>query len=184
MQVLINDLLAFSRAATKKRPFSPVDLNTTVAEVINDLEVGIAEQSAQVNSAALPALHADPVQMRQLFQNLISNALRYKHHDRAPRVDITALVTEINQHTRNECQITVRDNGIGFDEKHAERIFGIFQRLHGREEYAGTGVGLAICRKICDRHRGTIVAHSVPDSGAAFVITLPMSHAQEEPDHD
>jgi PAS domain S-box-containing protein len=174
MQNLINDLLTYSRVATKTQPFAPLDLNQILSEVISDLEVRLEQTRGVVEVAPLPVIEADAVQMRQLFQNLIGNALKFHKKDEAPRVRISASIEGTT------CEIRVEDNGIGFDEKYRERIFTIFQRLHGRHEYEGTGVGLAVCRRIAERHEGSITAESVPGQGATFIVTLPLRAARGE----
>ena len=186
MQTLINDLLTFSRVRTKADPFVPVDLTQVVKEVLIDLEIRIEEVGAHVDVAALPTIDADPTQMRQLLQNLIGNALKFHRDDVAPEVKLYAHSLNGRQHlTENSpagesCQIIVEDNGIGFDQQYAERIFEVFQRLHGRGEYEGTGVGLAVCRKIVERHGGTITATSNSQPGATFVVTLPLKQPEVE----
>jgi PAS domain S-box-containing protein len=178
MQTLINDLLAFSRITTKAQPFTPVDLGTIVQEVLSDIEVQIQRVGGCIEAACLPTIEADPLQMRQLFQNLISNALKFHQSDRRPIVRISAQILGTEPSTSppesHLCQIYVEDNGIGFDEKYLDRIFTVFQRLHGRGEYEGTGVGLAICRKIVERHRGSITAKSTLGQGTVFIVTLPL----------
>lgn len=176
MQVLIDDLLTYSRVTTKSSPFSLINLNEIVAQVVSDLEVRIEKSQGKVEWKDLPSLQADPTQMRQLFQNLLSNALKFKMPDVNSLVTVEAKIFENSPLGRQgpACQITIRDNGIGFDEKYLDRIFTIFQRLHGRHEYEGTGIGLAVCRKIIDRHGGFITATSVPGQGATFIITLPL----------
>lgn len=169
MQTLIQDLLTYSRVTTKAQPFRQVDLTLVLQDVLSDLEMRI-EKGGRIEVGHLPTIKADRTQMRQLFQNLISNALKFHHDNRACAIKVYA------QDSPNQpgfCQLFVEDNGIGFDEKYLDRIFGMFQRLHGRKEYEGTGVGLAICRKIVERHGGTITARSKPEQGATFIITLP-----------
>jgi PAS domain S-box-containing protein len=174
MRRLIDDLLAFARVTSKAQPFSRVELASIAREVVSDLEVAIEQSKATVTVGELPALEADPTQMRQILQNLLSNALKFRRDDASPRIAIEASVDK--EHGR--CEIRVQDNGIGFEEKHAEKIFNLFHRLHGRGKYEGTGLGLAICRKIAERHGGSIVARSAPGSGSTFVITLPIAHSQ------
>lgn len=182
MQSFITDLLSFSRVTSKAQPFKPVDLDQVAHAVISDLEVLIKESRGQVEIGALPTIEADPMQMHQLLQNLISNALKFHRQGEPPRVWIQADHAEDQESASNKdfpadgfCRITVRDNGIGFDEQYAERIFAVFERLHGRTEYQGTGVGLAICRKIAERHGGSITAEGRPGRGARFTVTLPVS---------
>jgi two-component system, LuxR family, sensor kinase FixL len=180
MQALIHDLLTFSRVTTQAQPFTSTNLNQIVQEVLSDLEVRIQQVNGQIQVAPLHTIDADPTQMRQLLQNLISNALKFHQPDLPPVVQIqTQLVSVLPESAASEpaqlcCQITVSDNGIGFEEKYLDRIFTVFQRLHSRSEYEGTGVGLAICRKIVERHNGTITAHSIPNQGTCFVVTLPV----------
>ncbi len=183
MQVLINDLLTYSRVTTKANPFSEVSLNKIVSKVKSDLELRIEQSGGSLIMDDLPNIDADPTQMYQLFQNLISNALKFHKPDTKPVVTISANIIEnsvINKHGKT-CEISVADNGIGFDQKYVDRIFTIFQRLHGRHEYEGTGIGLAVCRKIIDRHGGHITANSQPDHGATFVILLPVKQSRELP---
>jgi PAS domain S-box-containing protein len=169
---LIGDLLNYSRVTTRAQPFQRIDLNAVVAEVVSDLEVRIEESGARVEIGDLPAVDGDRVQMQQLLQNLIGNALKFLKPDGEPRVRIEGRIERVEG--REYCVLTVADNGIGFAPQHAERIFGVFQRLHGRGEYEGSGVGLAICRKIVARHGGTITAHGVPGEGATFTLRLPV----------
>ncbi|MBM3522385.1 MAG: histidine kinase, partial [Alphaproteobacteria bacterium] len=174
MRALINDLLVYSRVTTKAQPYALCDLSVIVAEVVSDLQIRVEETGGRVEAESLPTIDADPLQMRQLFQNLIANALKFHVKDRVPVVRIA--------HGRGDgerwVEIRVADNGIGFDMRHADRIFGIFQRLHARGEYEGTGIGLATCRKIVERHGGTIRAEGVPGEGATFVITLPVRQVE------
>ncbi|HEY9638775.1 MAG TPA: PAS domain-containing protein [Coleofasciculaceae cyanobacterium] len=185
MQILINDLLTLSRVTTKAQPFVPVDLAQIVQEVLSDLEVRIEQTKAQVEVGLLPTIDADPLQMRQLLQNLIGNALKFYPTGDFPRVNIYSQLLKGEEQTPAEnsatlCQIIVKDSGIGFDEKYLDRIFNVFQRLHTRSEYEGTGMGLAICRKIAERHSGSITAESTLGQGATFIVTLPIKHYQGE----
>ena len=170
MQVLINDLLSFSRISSKAKPFEQVDLQEVANAVVSDLEIRIEQTGARVDIDPLPIIDADPTQMRQLIQNLLSNALKFQQADVKPHIKITA---ERVKNDAGLCEIIVSDNGIGFEEKYLDRIFTLFQRLHGRSEYEGTGVGLAVCRKIVERHGGQITAQSAPQQGAKFIISLP-----------
>jgi two-component system sensor kinase FixL len=182
MQILIQDLLSLSRVASNSKPFTPVDLGDVVRTVVSDLEMRIQDASGHVEIGALPVIFGDRGQMAQLFQNLIGNGIKFRKPNEKPVVRI-----ESKRHTLASgaagWQITVEDNGIGFDQKYGDRIFQIFQRLHGRSEYEGTGIGLAICRKIVDRHGGDITAHSSPGAGARFVIALPQVTEGDNP-HD
>ena len=159
-----------------------MNLDVVSQEVVSDLEVHIQETGAKVEVADLPTIEADPTQMRQIFQNLIGNALKYRREAVAPVIQISAEVLDgvagpANGTPDKLCRIRIEDNGIGFEPEFADRIFGIFQRLHGRGEYEGTGVGLAICRKIAERHGGTITAQAQPGEGATFTVTLPVQRA-------
>jgi two-component system, LuxR family, sensor kinase FixL len=173
MQVLIQDLLSLSRVASNSKPHAPVDLGDVVRTVVSDLEMRIQDAGGRVEIDALPVIFGDRGQMAQLFQNLIGNGLKFRKPGESPVVKIHSEFLTAQQGGANVWQIVVEDNGIGFDEKYRDRIFQIFQRLHGRNEYEGTGIGLAICRKIVDRHGGNIAADSSPGAGAKFVITLP-----------
>lgn len=181
MQALINGLLAYSRVTTRASPFEAVDLTEIVQGVIVDLELQLEKVNGRIEILNLPTLEADPTQMRQLFQNLISNALKFHRLGMPPIVQITA--THLSAPPLSPLppqdepggwyRLSLSDNGIGFEQKYAERIFQMFQRLHGLQEYAGTGIGLATCRRIVERHGGTITAQGCPGQGATFTITLP-----------
>ncbi len=174
MQTLITDLLTFSRVTTKTKPFTAVDLNKIPHDVLSDLEVKIGETDAVISIAELPVIDADATQMRQLMQNLIGNALKFRQTDVVPQIKIYRAETESQRDLpKGFCRLIVEDNGIGFNEKYLDRIFTVFQRLHGRGEYEGSGVGLAVCRKIVERHGGTLTAQSEPEKGAKFIISLP-----------
>lgn len=175
MQTLIEDLLTYSRVTTKAQPHAPVDLGQVAREVLGDLETRIEELDATVSVQPLPSVDADPVQVRQLLQNLIGNALKFHRPDVAPVVTVCGRALG-DGHT---VEIAVSDNGIGFEGRYAERIFGTFQRLHGRGEYEGTGIGLSVCRKIVERHHGQITASSHPGKGATFTFVLPIHQAEE-----
>jgi PAS domain S-box-containing protein len=171
MQALINDLLVFSRVTTKAQPFAAVNLEVIAHEVVHDLEEQMHQVAGEVIVGALPTIDADALQMRQLLQNLVGNGLKFHRAGLPPRVELSGNTSG------NSVQIVVSDNGIGFDEKYADRIFTMFERLHGRAAYEGTGIGLAICRKIAHRHGGEIAATSTVGEGARFVVTLPVKHA-------
>jgi PAS domain S-box-containing protein len=168
MQELIQGLLDFSRVTTHGQTFHPVDLNHIIAGILVDLELQIEERHARIMVGDLPVVHADATQMRQLFQNLLHNALKFQANDTVPEISISSRPAL----SGDGYEISVADNGIGFEEKYAERIFQVFQRLHGRSSYAGTGMGLAICRRIAERHGGSITAHSRAGQGATFIVTL------------
>jgi len=176
MQSLINGLLAFSRVSTQEQPFDSVDLNQVVKKVISDLEVPVKGVDSCLEIGALPIVDGDPLQMWQLFQNLISNGLKFCEPGVQPKVRVYSEPDNerLNPAQTGYCRIMVQDNGIGFEEKYKERIFETFQRLHGRGKYKGTGIGLAICRKIVERHKGSITAKSTPGQGALFIVTLPV----------
>ncbi len=182
MQQLIDDLLQYSRVGRVRGELQRVNLNQLLDEVVDNLEESIAQTQAQITYDRLPTVEGETWQLRQLFQNLLSNAIKFRKPDQAPVVTIRAEEASPHQlaHLRDEVPpnarhytITVADNGIGFDEKYLDRIFAIFQRLHGRNEYKGTGIGLAICQKIVESYHGAIYAQASPDQGATFFIVLP-----------
>jgi PAS domain S-box-containing protein len=175
-QVLINDLLSFSRVTTQAKPFTPVDLSEILDGVLSDLEIRIEQTGATVERDHLPTIDADAMQMRQILQNLIGNALKFRQEGIAPLVQVRSRM--LTKHGEEYCEIRVIDNGIGFEQKYTDRIFQIFQRLHGRGTYEGTGIGLAICRKIAERHGGSLLAESEPNQGATFIFTMPIHHLQ------
>lgn len=175
MQLLINDLLSLSRAGTRRQMFASVDLNNVTNAVLSDLEIRIEQLGATVNVGSLPTIEADAVQLTQLIQNLVGNSLKFHKPNESPVVTVSSKVLL----EEGICELTIADNGIGFDEKYLDRIFQVFQRLHGRTEYEGTGVGLAVCRRIVERHGGTITAHSIQGEGAQFVVTLPIEQIKE-----
>jgi signal transduction histidine kinase len=176
MRSLIDDLLMFSRVSTQRHPFTEVNLGHVIAQVLLDLEVMIEESGAQVRVDLMPTIDADPVQMRQLLQNLIGNALKFRRPEVTPEVRVSAVVV------KHVAELTVADNGIGFDEQYATRIFRAFERLHGSRVYPGTGIGLALCRKIVERHHGTITAIAELDRGATFAVRLPVTQPDDSPD--
>ncbi len=176
MRTLIEDLLSYSRVTSLARPFTEVDLAGVVAEVLDDLEEAVDAAGAEVRVGELGCLDADRTQMRQLLQNLIANAIKFQRPGVPPVVEVHTTTCEAGR-----LQLVVEDNGIGFDAQYAERIFGIFERLHGRQDYAGTGIGLAVCRKIAIRHGGDVTATGSPGSGARFVVDLPAHHAAGAP---
>ena len=177
MQNLLNDLLAYSRVNTRPQPLRQIQLGEIAAEVLSDLEVRLEESGGRVELGELPAVQADALQMRQLFQNLIGNALKFRGPDTPPLVRVYA---EHPEEENGSFRLCIEDNGIGFDEAYLERIFQPFQRLHGRSEYEGSGIGLAICRKIVERHNGSITASSAPGQGASFIVTLPLRQPDGE----
>jgi PAS domain S-box-containing protein len=167
MSTLIADLLTFSRVTRKKPVTQQVDLNETVRDVTSDLETRIKDTKAAVSIGKLPTIEADPTHMRQLFQNLIGNAVKFH------RPDVTPVVTVKSKVKNDGYEMTVTDNGVGFDEKYLDRIFAVFQRLNERSSYEGTGIGLAVCRKIVERYGGTITATSVKGKGSTFIVWMP-----------
>ena len=168
MQGLLDSLMQLTRVNAHGESFSLCELDDVLAEVLADMDIAIRDAAAIVEVGPLPRIEADPAQMRQLFQNLLENSLKYRNAAVPLRVDIRNL----ESHDATRVVIEVRDNGIGFEPKYAERIFGIFQRLHTRDQIPGSGVGLAVCRKICERHGGAITASGEPGVGATVVITL------------
>jgi signal transduction histidine kinase len=177
MRVLINDLLTFSRVTTKALPFVPVDLNVIACEVVNDLEAQVQAAQGVVEVGPLPTIDADPLQIRQVLQNLIGNALKFHLPANSPVVKVYAEVGPASASEEQQCVLSVEDNGIGFNEKYLDRIFTVFQRLHGKDDYKGTGIGLAVVRKIVERHGGSVTARSREGEGATFIVTLPLRHA-------
>jgi signal transduction histidine kinase len=183
MRGLITDLLSYSRVTSKAQPFEGVELDTIFTEVVSDLQIAIEEAEGRVDLGPLPIIQADATQMRQLFQNLLSNSLKFRKKGVPPIIRVEAKVCERPSDTgqmQEYCEIVLRDNGIGFENKYADRIFAIFQRLHGKGEYEGTGIGLATVRKIVERHDGTIKAEGIPDVGATFTIALPVKHEDKD----
>jgi signal transduction histidine kinase len=185
MRTLIDDLLAFSRVSTKGQPFVDVDLDALVPQVLADLEIAVKEGAARISVGPLPTLQADPVQIRQLMQNLLANALKFRRDGVPCEIDVHAEVAD------GIAELTIADNGLGFDPAFATRIFRAFERLHGASVYPGTGIGLALCRKIVERHGGTITADGREGEGATFTVRLPLNPPREPastsslfPEHD
>jgi signal transduction histidine kinase len=182
MSTLIRDLLDYSRLTPQRDHITPVPLQEVVHQVLTTLELVILEAGASVQVAALPTIRGDATQLHQLFQNLLSNALKFRRSDVAPVIEVRTIELEADQlpagvkpshKARAYHLIEVRDNGIGFDETYRERIFEVFQRLHGKTQYAGTGIGLAICQKVVTNHGGAITVSSQPGQGATFQVYLP-----------
>jgi PAS domain S-box-containing protein len=167
MQALINDLLTYSRVGTRGKDFKPTNSEAVLERTLKNLQNAVEESGAKVTYDTLPTLMADDMQLGQLFQNLIGNALRF-HGEEPPRIHVSA------QKNENQWVFSVHDNGIGIDPEFTERIFIIFQRLHKRREYPGTGIGLAICKKIVERHGGRIWVESKPEKGSTFYFTIPL----------
>ena len=168
MQTFVEDLLAYSRLSAKTPEFEATNLNLILQDILEDIRFYIQESNAEIIFDELPFLEANPAQIRQLLQNLVTNAIKFQRPGANPIIHITSRA--INDKL---IEIKIVDNGIGFEPEYAERIFGMFQRLHGRSTYEGTGIGLAICRKIVEQHHGKITAVSQPNQGATFIITLP-----------
>ena len=168
MKALINDLLVYSRVNTKEFPAEPVDVNKIVESVKINLKASIEENNAEIIYQNLPTIVCSPLQLTQLFQNFISNAIKFKRKGVPPRIEITA------KHTADEWLFSVADNGIGIEEEFTDRIFVIFQRLHNFNEYPGTGIGLAICKKIIEKIGGHIWVESKPGKGSTFNFTIPI----------
>ncbi|NLR82640.1 response regulator [Chitinophaga eiseniae] len=179
MARLINDLLNYSRLSGESI-YELTEFNVIIDEILSDLELMILERGAVIAVEKMPQIEAVPGQVRQVFQNIMSNALKFSRKDIAPRVEITAeTVTDLNPNSAafsggQYCRIIIRDNGIGFNEKYLSKIFTIFQRLHTAEVYEGTGIGLAIAKKVIDKHGGIITARSREGEGATFIIVLPL----------
>lgn len=175
MQVLIKDLLEFSQASIDKTYFADTDLSLIVEEVIADMEAVVQEKKATINIKSLPSLKVSPELMRSLFFNLVGNALKYCKKDSDPVIDIydETCLEEGEQRDKKFFRIFVKDNGIGFDQKYAEQIFDMFVRLHGNSKYQGTGIGLALCKQIVEKHNGFISALSKENYGSTFIISLP-----------
>lgn len=185
MRVLIDDLLAFSRVTTKAQPFVPIDLDAVAQQVVDDLGPRLEATHSTIELGKLPTLNGDSQQMYQMLQNLLSNAVKFHKPDLPPLVKVSSEVLPAEPdveglESQARCVIRVEDNGIGFDEKYTDRIFTVFQRLHGKDKYEGTGIGLAVVRKIVERHGGTIAASSSPGKGATFLVTLPIYYGTKE----
>jgi light-regulated signal transduction histidine kinase (bacteriophytochrome) len=170
MQLLISDLLEFSRVGTRGKPFAPSDLNKVFADAVSNLDRAIDDNMAKVTADALPTVEGDAVQLTQLLQNLMGNAIKFRGAA-PPAVHVAA------EAKAGEWVITVSDNGIGIEPQHRERIFQIFQRLHERDKYEGTGIGLAVCKKIVERHGGRIWVDGTPGEGSTFSFSLPSAAA-------
>jgi light-regulated signal transduction histidine kinase (bacteriophytochrome) len=186
MQELINDILRFSKISVEKQSYGKVDLNGVVEEVLSEMDVVIREKEASVVVDRLPVLPASTVLMGPLFSNLISNSLKYSKKKEPPQIRIRyeegpAVGGSGGREAETRYgRIFVEDNGIGFDQKYAEQIFDMFRRLHSNAEYEGTGIGLALCKKIVEMHKGFISALGKPGEGAVFIVSLPLSGVQSE----
>lgn len=174
MRILVDDLLTYSQVSTRVARFVPTDLSRIAREVIADLDTAISDAGARVELGELPVIDSDALEMRQLLQNLIGNALKYRKPGMPPVVILASL------NARGPiCSITVSDNGIGFKQEYAEKVFKMFERLHSRAQYGGSGIGLAICRRIVERHGGAISAKSSLGEGATFRVDLPVRHVTQ-----
>jgi light-regulated signal transduction histidine kinase (bacteriophytochrome) len=183
MQQLILDLLVYSRISAGGLAAVRVSLGQVAEAVARDLETRLSDSGGRIEIGALPEIDADPTQMRQLLQNLIANALKFRRPGVPPVVTLSAEPLREGRSARGKparYRLSVADNGIGFEERYLDRIFTPFEQLHGRAEYEGTGMGLAICRKIAERHGGTITARSTPGAGSCFIVTLPVTLSREE----
>jgi len=168
MQQVIQDLLAYSRVQTKTHEFGLTDANLAVEQALRNLQAAVRDRQAVVGVAGqLPEIYADEIQITQVFQNLIGNALKFQRPGTTPEIRISAA------REGDEWRFSVADNGIGIDERHRDRIFMLFQRLHGKGEYEGTGIGLAICKRIVERHGGSIAVESTPGAGSTFTFSIP-----------
>jgi light-regulated signal transduction histidine kinase (bacteriophytochrome) len=189
MRILINDLLLFSRAGRiTPESITSVNMDTLLQEVFSDLEVSLQEHNTSITATPLPVIEGSATSFHQLFQNILANAIKFAHPNRQLIINITSQVLKgkeldsiINENRAEDpfCRIYIEDNGIGFDPVHTERIFQLFQRLHGMSEYSGTGIGLAICKKIVDSHHGQITAYGSPGKGATFVVILPLTQTHQ-----
>lgn len=177
MMDLISGILTYSRVTTTGNPFEVIDLNKIIREVLFDLEMRFKETWGSVDIQRLGVIKADPLQVRQLLQNLVANALKYHRPDVPPAIKIHGQPQALRDDSGATYfyQLVVEDNGIGFEEHEEGQIFGLFQRLHGRSKYEGTGIGLAVCKRIVDRHGGMISAESTPGQGSKFIVTLPVN---------
>jgi signal transduction histidine kinase len=174
MQELINDVLEFSKISVDKKSFKDIDMERLLKELITELGPAIREKNACAVLETIPVLHVNASLMRQLFSNLISNALKYGNRTGETVIRIYSEAGAVNNgHPTRFCRIIVEDNGIGFDQKYAEEIFEMFRRLHPKTEYEGTGIGLALCKKIVEKHNGFISARGKPGEGASFIVSLP-----------
>jgi hypothetical protein len=177
MQQLIADLLAYSRVNSQELNLSQTDCETVVLGAMRNLEVAIKESGAAIDWDPLPVLWADQRQLILLFQNLLANAIKFRRKDECPRIHVSSVDSDA------EWIISVQDNGIGIDARHAERIFQVFQRLHTRQEYPGTGIGLAVCKKVVERHGGKLWVEAEPGAGCTFRFTIPKPKINGTGDH-
>lgn len=184
MENLIKDILTFSKISIEKDPFVETDLNTLIDDVLIEMNDEVVNKEADIKIDTLPSLFVNPGLMRPLFFNLISNSLKYCKKDIPPSIRIRSEIRKekvLHERPKEYCRIIIEDNGIGFDQQYAEQIFGMFKRLHRHTEFEGTGIGLALCKKIVEEHQGHITALSKENEGATFIISLPVSHAEASP---
>lgn len=189
MQALVQDVLAYSQLSSQEREFTPTDLNEILKEILVDFELRIEQLGAQITIGTLPTIAAHPLQMTQLFNNLLSNALKFTREGVPPVIemwtttpDTAAFPISIGEYVPgNYVQISIKDNGIGFAPEYADKIFTIFQRLHSKSTYEGTGIGLAICKKIIANHNGIMYALGTPGARALFTILLPVHQGYFRP---
>ena len=180
MKTLIVEILQYSRLSAKEFPLECVDLQELIKELIEDFELVIGEKGATITTSNLPCLDVNRGQIRQVFQNIISNALKFSKKDQAPHIQISSKMLaeksfdSVENRDGAYCLISIRDNGIGFDEQYVHKIFSLFERLNSKDSYEGTGIGLAITKKIIDKHNGMITARSREGEGAEFLILLPV----------
>lgn len=177
MSRLIEDLLTYSQVNTRARPMESLELNNVMAEVLDSLQLAIEESGAEITVQHLPEIQADSTQMHQLFQNLVGNALKFSDHQEKPFIQIESEATDLSG--TPAIHIRVKDNGIGIDPDHVEKIFAPFHRLHGRAKYPGSGIGLSVCKKIMDRHGGKLQVEYAAKEGSVFLITLPLSQTNK-----
>ncbi len=187
MQELIDDLLVLSRVTTRGAEFTPTDLNRVASSVVHKLQHTIDVTAAKVEIDDLPVIVADPGQIEKVLLNLIQNALKFRKEEEPPFVRVYSRTPAVEAPAKGSmntdssfCEIVVEDNGIGFDQQHAERIFGMFQKLHPRQKYEGSGIGLTLCARILERHNGTIRAESVPGRGSRFCFNLPLKNKHDQ----
>jgi light-regulated signal transduction histidine kinase (bacteriophytochrome) len=181
MENLIKDILTFSKISVEKDPFIETDLNRIIQEVLEEMNDEVMEKEADVKVQNLPNIMANPGLMRPLFFNLLSNSLKYSKKNVPPRINIRyEMSTETISRNKQKqyCRIFIEDNGIGFDQIYAEQIFGMFKRLHRHTEFEGTGIGLALCKKIVEEHEGYITARSKVDEGSTFIVSLPLKNGR------
>lgn len=172
---MIDGLLSYARISTHGENFESVDMHTLTNQVTADLRDQIEECGGDVHVGDLPVIEADPIQMSQLLSNLITNGLKFHRPDVPPKVTVMGQISDSVQGSQM-LEITIQDNGVGFDENDSNRIFSMLERLHGRSEYPGSGIGLALCRRIAERHGGKITATSTPGKGSTFTVSLPIVH--------